>query len=133
MRHLSSRHLMLLAALAFSLPVAAAETLAPQKSSQSGVVVRVTPRIVSGPAWEFEVALDTHSQDLGDDLASIAELVGKGTAPAKPRSWQGDPPGGHHRKGVLRFDAPKPEPVTFELRIQRPSESAPRVFRWTRR
>jgi len=120
----------LLAALAFT-SVMAAENLVPQRSSQAGVAVRVTPRTVTGPVWEFEVALDTHSRDLSDDLASSAALVVDGSAPAKPSGWQGDPPGGHHRKGVLRFDAPKPAPAAIELRIQRQGEPSPRPFRWS--
>lgn len=44
--------------------------------------------------------------------------------------WLGDPPGGHHRKGVLRFNAVEPQAREFELRIMRPGESAARVFRW---
>jgi hypothetical protein len=123
----------LLAALATSVTTTAGESLAPQKSSQSGVVIRVTPRVVTGPVWEFDVALDTHSQDLSDDLATSAQLAADGGAPTKPSGWQGDPPGGHHRKGVLRFNAPKPAPAAIALRIQRTGEPAPRVFRWSLR
>ena len=43
----------------------------------------------------------------------------------------GDPPGGHHRKGVLRFAPIAPVPDAVELRLQRPGESAPRSFTWT--
>lgn len=128
------KHVLFALLAAFALPSAiAAENLAPQRSSQAGVVIRVAPRIVTGPVWEFDVALDTHSQDLSDDLATSAALVADGQAPAKLRDWQGDPPGGHHRKGVLRFDAPKPASTAFEVRIQRPGEPAPRVFRWLAR
>ena len=133
MRRITFLPFALLAAFALSLGATAAENLSPQTSSQSGVTVKVTPRSFSGPAWEFEVVFDTHSQELSDDLLKSAMLVGERGSQAAPSAWQGDPPGGHHRKGVLSFDALKPAPAVLELRIQRPGESGPRVFRWTLR
>jgi hypothetical protein len=57
-------------------------------------------------------------------------LVPDAGAPIAPAAWQGDPAGGHHRKGVLRFDVITPPPARVELRIHRVGEPAPRVFRW---
>lgn len=108
----------------------AAGDLAPQTSSQSGVTVKVTPRSLSGAQWELEVVFDTHSQDLNDDLLKAAVLVADGSAPSAPAGWQGDGPGGHHRKGLLRFKPTTASPASVELRLQRPGEAAPRVFRW---
>jgi len=48
----------------------------------------------------------------------------------KPVSWTGAAVGGHHREGVLAFDVPAPRPGAIELRIDRPGESVPRIFRW---
>ena len=85
--------------------VVSAAALAQQTSSDRGVTVRATPRDVSpaAKAWEFDIVLETHSQDLSDDVKAGAVLVGGGGAKLAPLSWEGDPPGGHHRKGVLRF------------------------------
>jgi len=91
---------------------------------------RETGAVVAASAWEFEVVFDTHSQELKDDLLKAAVLVADGGAPFSPAGWQGDGPGGHHRKGVLRFKPPAASPASVELRLQRPAESAPRVFRW---
>jgi len=110
--------------------VEAASNLPAQSSTQAGVAVQATPRILDGSAWEFELAFNTHSRELTDDPAKEAVLVANGGAPSRPISWQGDPPGGHHRKGVLRFNSISPQPQAIELRIQRPGESAPRSFRW---
>jgi hypothetical protein len=44
--------------------------------------------------------------------------------------WDGDPAGGHHRKGVLRFKALSPRPDALEMRILRQGETAARTFRW---
>ena len=118
----------LIAGLALALPLWAAAPQ-PQSSSAAGVTVKVTPRDLSAAVWEFELAFDTHSQPLNDEPAKTAALVADGKLLA-PTGWQGDPPGGHHRKGVLRFTPMSPRPAALELRLQRPGESAPRVFRW---
>jgi hypothetical protein len=111
---------------------ATAKDLAPQSNQGFGVTVRVTPADVAADAkaWVFEVVLDTHSQDLSDDFTRSAALIDANGKPRAPVAWDGAAPGGHHRKGVLRFDALKPIPPVLELRLQRPGEAAPRVFRW---
>jgi hypothetical protein len=104
--------------------------LAARSTNQGGVTVVVTPKVTASDRdWEFAVTLDTHSQDLGDDLAGLSVLLVDG-AELKPSGWSGAAPGGHHRQGVLRFTAPGKPAGTIELRIQRPNEGAPRVFRW---
>ena len=107
----------------------AAEKLSTQSSSGSGVTVKTTPRAVSTGSWEFDVVFDTHSQELKDDLMKTSTLVVDGKAHA-PANWKGDPPGGHHRKGVLRFDAVGSGAKAIELQIARPGEPKPRTFQW---
>ena len=106
-----------------------AAPLAPVSTSFGGVTVRATPGALSGAIWEFQIVFDTHSQDLRDDVAKAASLVADGVT-AAPLEWRGDPPGGHHRKGVLRFKAPGSRPAAIELRLARPGEDKARVFRW---
>ena len=108
----------------------AASTLPTQTSSQSGVTVKVTPRNLAASPWEFDVVFDTHSQELTDDLGKAAVLVSDGRASHSPLKWQGDPPGGHHRQGVLQFKSVSPLPASIELQIKRSGETAPRSFRW---
>ena len=110
--------------------VTAAPTLSTQTTSQSGVTVKVTPRTLAAGTWEFEVVFDTHSQELTDDLGKTAVLVSDGRTSHSPVKWQGDPPGGHHRKGVLEFKPVSPMPAAIELQIKRNGETAPRLFRW---
>lgn len=112
---------------------ASAADLSPRTSSSDGVTIKATPRAVSASAWEFEIVFDTHSQALTDDLGKTAKLVDDNGTSHAPAAWQGDAPGGHHRKGTLRFDGVAPAPAYLELRIQRTGEKAPRVFRWPTR
>jgi hypothetical protein len=110
--------------------MAAAAPLPTQTSSQSGVTVKITPRNLAAAIWEFDVVFDTHSQELTDDLEKTAVLVSDGRASHTPVKWQSDPPGGHHRKGLLQFKPVSPMPASIELQIKRNGEPAPRLFRW---
>jgi len=120
------------AALVASGAATAAE-LETRTSSAAGVTIKVTPKNVApdAAAWVFAVVLDTHSRDLSDDLVKSSVLLDARGARHAPIAWEGAPPGGHHREGVLRFKALGPAPGAFELQIRRPGESAARVFRWT--
>lgn len=105
--------------------------LAPQVSKRDGVTVTVTPQDLSRQArsWTFAVVLETHTGTLDDDLVKSSSLLVDGRRHAA-LDWQGAAPGGHHRKGVLRFAAVAPPPQSLELEIRRAGEANPRVFRW---
>ena len=117
---------------ALSLAPAAAVEWGTQKNSQSGVTVDVTPADLSAGAktWDFNLVLDTHSQDLNDDLTKTAVLLDPSANSYVPVAWEGAGPGAHHREGVLRFKPIVPRPASVELRIQRVGETKPRSFRW---
>ncbi|HSV35129.1 MAG TPA: hypothetical protein VLI46_06210 [Ramlibacter sp.] len=124
----------LLGGLGMAVPGVAQESNgAVQTSAVRGVTVKVTPGSLAAEAvvWTFAVVLDTHSEDLGDDLMNIAVLVADDGRQFKPRSWTGAPAGGHHREGTLEFAAIKPAPKAVELKMHRPGEAEPRSFRWT--
>ncbi len=120
-----------LIAVAVALPSAAAES-GSQKTTDSGVTVTVTPKNLSREAatWDFFVVLDTHSQELSDDLLKSSMLLDGAGGRYAPIAWDGAAPGGHHREGVLRFKTPSLKPQSIELQIKRNSETAPRSFRW---
>lgn len=100
-------------------------------SDASGVRVVVTPRpIAAGDKWEFEVAMDTHVKPLAEGLAAVSVLVDDNGQRSLPTAWLGDPPGGHHRKGVLQFAAPATPPKSFELQLTNVGGAALRTFRW---
>ncbi|MBZ0094407.1 MAG: hypothetical protein K8H75_03370 [Sulfuricella sp.] len=104
---------------------------APQTSREGGVTIIVAPQGFSNEArtWDFAVTLETHTQPLDDDLAKSSKLLGDGK-PYRPLGWEGAPPGGHHRNGLLRFKAITPPPQAVELQIRRAGEATPRSFRW---
>ena len=110
----------------------AAAQLATQKDSANGVTVAVTPASLGKEAktWDFAIVFDTHSQDLSDDVAKSAVMLDDKGNEFKAVAWEGAAPGGHHRAGVLKFNAVSPRPQAVELRINRPSEEKARIFRW---
>ncbi len=115
---------------AYAQPSSAA--LAPQSSVVQGLTVKVSPKL-GGPAdtrWEFSVVFDTHSVQLNDDPTQTTVLVTDDGRVLKPTAWNGAAPGGHHREGVLLFDAPTPPPIGIALKMTRLGEAAPRSFRW---
>jgi len=111
---------------------AANPNLPAQTSSARGVTIKVTPKNLASNAgsWEFAVVLDTHSADLNDDLVKSSLLLDRAGGAFAPVAWDGAPPGGHHREGVLRFKPISPRPQAIELQISRAGEDAPRSFRW---
>jgi hypothetical protein len=71
---------------------------------QGMVVVEVTPLNLGRPAdnLEFEVSLETHSVDLGMDLAQLATLTTDTGIVIQATLWDA-PRGGHHVSGKLIF------------------------------
>ena len=125
----------LLAVMTLSLAftaMASAQTLPPRSTDAAGVTVTVKPLGLTPGAktWDFEITMETHTKPLEQDLARVSLLVDDGAKQYKPLAWKGDPPGGHHRKGVLQF-APVPgNPKSLELRITGVGAPEARVFAW---
>jgi len=128
----STRALGAVLAFCVAAGAAGAADLAPRSSNLEGVSVAVTPKDVAPGAatWEFSIALNTHSQNLSDDLVKTAVLIDSQGGRHAPTSWEGTPPGGHHRSGILRFKGLGAQADAIELQIRRPNEAAPRSFQW---
>lgn len=117
----------------FAVPAARAQstTLKAVTSDAGGVRVVVKPITIGTRSfWEFEVTMDTHTKPLNDDMAKASTLVVANQARYAATAWQGDAPGGHHRKGVLRFPAPTDNATSFELQIDDVAGTGRRVFQW---
>ena len=94
--------LALLAACGSSSPAARLSGLAARTISAGAVEVSLQPLRLDTSGAVFAVNLDTHSADLTVDIAAAARLAVDGTDWGAA-TWTGDPPGGHHRQGELRF------------------------------
>ena len=103
------------------------------KDNDEGLVkVSVTPQDVSkgAGAWRFAVQFNTHVTPISQDMIAVASLNGGGDAEDSPTAWEGDPPGGHHRHGVLVFKPLDPTPSTLTLHIREVGGVADRTFTW---
>ena len=133
-RYLWSIPLVLIAAaLAAPLMLSARSEPLPAKENKDGTVrVSVTPENLSktAAAWRFAVRFNTHVTPISQDMVAVASLSdGKG-ASEPPTAWEGDPPGGHHRRGVLVFKPMQPMPATITLHIREVGGVADRTFTW---
>lgn len=102
-----------------------------QQNKQGQVMVSVTPiSLPDSGDWRFAVQFNTHVTPITQDIAAVSVLSdGKGHE-EKPVAWQGDPPGGHHRKGVLLFKPISPRPESITLKIRQVGSVPERVFAW---
>ena len=76
------------------------------------------------------MTLETHTQPLDQDLTRAARLVDAQGRQYPPLAWDGDPPGGHHRRGVLRFRPLAGSAESLELRLNGVGGVEVRAFRW---
>ena len=124
-----------LVAIVFALPLATSAQNTPlqaKENNEGNVMVTVTPLSLSttADAWRFEVRLNTHVAPLTEDLAAASVLSdGKGHD-ERPSAWQGDPPGGHHRKGILIFKPISPSAESVTLKIRQVGAVPERTFTW---
>ena len=127
---MGNRRFAVILALLISVGVAAWPTVT-QTSVAHGVTVAVTAGNLAPDSsmWDFALAYDSRMLPINDSVLDSVVLVGDG-APIKPLAWEGDKAGGRHRVGVLKFIAMQPRPKQLELRITRPGEAKPRIFRF---
>ena len=102
--------------------------LLPRTVEAGGVTVLVEPVRIDGSGAVFLITLDTHTVELTADLGRTARLDvdGVGWGPVR---WVGDPPGGHHRGGELRFGASGP--AEGEARLTLGGLPEPVEVRWS--
>jgi len=99
---------------------------------QSPVTVTVTPIELSQDTqtWKFQIVFDTHAGSLDDDILTTATLVDDRGNIYQPIAWDGAEPGGHHREGVVVFEAITPIPSSVELLIKNVGGVPERSFMW---
>lgn len=99
---------------------------------QENITVEVTPLNLfpKSKEWKFKIVLDTHVVALDHEMTKVAVLVDDQGKEYLPTVWTGDGVGGHHREGVLSFNAIASTSNTIELRINEIGPSTVRVFEW---
>lgn len=102
-----------------------------KESNDGPVSVAVTPRSLEGASWNFNITLNTHSEELSEDLVAVSELIDDQGKSYKPTAWEGAPPGGHHREGILKFNPVSPKPKSIELKIKNVGGVSERRFKWS--
>lgn len=104
---------------------------APQTNSAGNVTVQVIPRqLKSGGPVIFEIVMDTHSVDLAGDMLALVELRDERGNALRPVAWDGTGGGGHHRAGMIRFDALPAGARTVSLVVKNIAGVTERVFAW---
>jgi hypothetical protein len=106
-------------------------TLETKSNAGGSVTVDVKPvALVVGEPIEFDVAMNTHSVDLSDDMTKISLLRDDSGKEYAPTAWDGPGGGGHHREGSLKFAALIGKPKYVELVIKGLAKVPERVFKW---
>lgn len=121
--------LLLVSCSSGSTPGSTVAGLTSKKVSAGSIEVTMTPRQLDSRGARFDIALDTHSGDLGLDVArsSTLEVAGR---PWQPARWSGDGPGGHHCSGTLEF--PRGGPTSGTIRLVIGGLPAPVAAVWQR-
>lgn len=108
------------------------QPLTAKTDNQANVSVEVTPTVLKiGERPQFQVSFNTHSVNLDFAVDQIAKLTDQNNQTIGTASWQGAPPGGHHRSGQLVFDTVLPSRTqAVTLTLQGVAEVT-RTFTWS--
>lgn len=103
-----------------------------KQNNDGNVEIAVTPQeIIVGKPVIFTVSLNTHSVPLDFDLPAISTLTDDQGNVLGPATWEGTPPGGHHREGTLTFSTALPKQTkTIALTLTDIAGVAARTFTW---
>ena len=100
-------------------------------SRANNVTIDVVPvQLEPGQTAKFEIRMTTHSVELSQDIIAVSTLKDDQGGNYQPAKWQGSPPGGHHRQGVLEFPVLKGSPKSARLVIREVAGVPERTFEW---
>jgi hypothetical protein len=103
-----------------------------KSNKQNSVRVDVRPvQLLPGKPAKFEIRMNTHSEDLSQDLVAACTLKDNSGREYNPTSWDGSPPGGHHRSGVLEFSELGEGAESITLVIREVANVPERIFNWS--
>jgi hypothetical protein len=132
-KHLKIVHFVSLVITLFLVSLAVdASAYQAQSNNQNSVRVDVRPvQLLPGRPAKFEIRMNTHSGDLSQDLVAVCSLKDSSGREYRPTSWDGSPPGGHHRSGVLEFPELGDAARSITLVIREVADVPERVFNWS--
>ena len=133
LKHLKISHFVSLMIMLFLVTLAADASAYKTKSNKKNSVrVDVRPvQLLPGEPAKFEIRMNTHSGDLSQDLVAVCTLKDNNGREYRPTSWDGSPPGGHHRSGVLEFSELGDGAESITLVIREVANVPERVFNWS--
>jgi hypothetical protein len=100
-------------------------------NSESFVSIEVKPNDFSlDKTVRFDVSINTHQGSLDFDLTKISYLEDDKGNIYQPLSWEGSPPGGHHRSGTLSFPRLSEKTKFIKLTIKNVYNVPERIFKW---
>ncbi len=103
-----------------------------KSNKKNSVRVDVRPvQLLPGKTAKFEIRMNSHSGDLSQDLIAVCSLKDSSGREYQPINWDGSPPGGHHRSGVLEFSELAEGAESITLVIREVANVPERVFNWT--
>ena len=108
--------------------------LAPKSNDEKFVSIEVKPiKFSYNEPVKFDVTINTHQGSLDFDLTAISLLEDAEGNSYKALTWEGTPPDGHHRAGVLTFPKLKGETGVIKLTLKNVYGIPERVFEWSLR
>ena len=132
LKHFKIYHFVSLVIMLFLVNLAG-DALAYKTKSNKENRVRVDVRpvqLLPGKPAKFEIRMNTHSGDLSQDLVAVCTLKDSSGREYRPINWDGSPPGGHHRSGVLEFSKLAEGAESITLVIREVANVPERVFNW---
>ena len=133
LKHFKIYHFVSLVLMLFLVNLAG-DALAYKTKSNKENRVRVDVRpvqLLPGKPAKFEIRMNTHSGDLSQDLVAVCTLKDSSGRDYRPTNWDGSPPGGHHRSGVLEFSKLAEGAESITLVIREVANVPERVFNWS--
>jgi hypothetical protein len=95
------------------------------------VTVKVTPMVLMlGKPLEFEIAMETHSADLTNDMLKTVVLHDEAGRAYLPMAWNQSSSDGHSREGKLTFATLSTNSKSMLLVLSNIGGVAERVFVW---
>ena len=117
-----------IAPIGVALDAAAFET---KSNRENGVRVDVTPvEFAPGKPARFQIRISSHSGDLSQDMVEVSMLRDDKGQEYRPVGWEGSPPGGHHRRGVLEFPSFEGKSKKITLIVRDIANVPERLFEW---